>query len=139
MPSFVRLTAVGSDACFWFIQLYALLVVGIKILSPGERVEVIMNPLPVSLFRGIWQSPCIASASASNALRLHRVSMARSPITLALHPGRPHSSMIRVLPIGLFFMSLATISLDAIGTPPATLEGTCRDEPLPAAAVEPAL
>ena len=71
---------------FWFIQLYALLVVGIKILSPGERVEVIMNPLPVSLFRGIWQSPCIASAS--NAPRLHRVCIALygslSSLTLAL-------------------------------------------------------
>ena len=39
----------------------------------------------------------------------------------------------------IFFMSLATISLDAIRTPPATSEGTWRDEPLPAAAVEPAL
>ena len=126
---------------FWFIQLYALLVVGIKILSPGERVEVIMNPLPVSLFLrhmaitlhrvGI---ECTASASRLHrSLRLALFSLTRS------HPGRPHSSMIRVLPIGLLFMSLATISLDVIGTPPATLEGTCRDEPLPAAAVEPAL
>jgi hypothetical protein len=36
-------------------------------------------------------------------------------------------------------MSLATMSLDVAGAPPATLEGARRDEPLPTAAVEPAL